>query len=204
MPLNRPPFTTLKSVVAAALALALLVAAVPAAAQSAPSPAISRERAEQIVRDAFPIPANYRRVRADLRDEVARLLVTASGKSSGGLSRTAPAADWLGAAVKAGILDEGAHAPGAAEHPVRRGEFVAMLVRALGFGDLVRMPNAIETRFGDADGLDPQARNAAGIAQGLGLLRGAPGGRFAAADPVSWAELATLLVRAAPRFPPER
>lgn len=139
------------------------------------------------------------------RGEAARLLLIAAGKSSGGLSRSAPAADWLANAAKLGILNDPLPPPAAAaDEPVRRGEFVLMLVRALGLGDLVRMPNAIEARFADAGELDPQVRNAAGIAQGLGLVRGAPGGRFGADALVSWGELATLLVRAAPRFSPGR
>jgi alkanesulfonate monooxygenase SsuD/methylene tetrahydromethanopterin reductase-like flavin-dependent oxidoreductase (luciferase family) len=98
-------------------------------------------------------------------------------------------------AIGDGILT--AQAAADPQQPVTRQEFVAWVVRALGYGPLLSMSNRVSVRFADAKALSGTDANAVGIAQGLGIVTGNAAGRFRPTSPATWAELATILMRAA-------
>ncbi|MDD4238348.1 MAG: S-layer homology domain-containing protein [Desulfotomaculaceae bacterium] len=102
------------------------------------------------------------------------------------------------AAVHRGVLEGGAHF--LPEQPVTREVLAVWLVRALGYGEIAEMPAKIELKAIDAGLVSEKARNYVAIACGLGLMRGDENGLFRPADNASWAELASLVTRAAPRL----
>ncbi|OPX87105.1 MAG: Cell surface protein precursor [Pelotomaculum sp. PtaB.Bin104] len=102
------------------------------------------------------------------------------------------------AAVRRGVLEDGERF--LPDQPVAREELVVWLVRALGYGEIAGMPARIELNAPDADLASEKARNYVAIAYGLGLARGDANGFFRPDDPVTWAELASLVTRATPRL----
>jgi len=101
-------------------------------------------------------------------------------------------------AVRRGVLaDEDRFFP---EQPLSREELTVWLVRALGYGDVAGMPVKIELKAADAAKISEQSLNYVAIAWGLGLLEGDENSLFRPADQATWAELASLVTRAAPRL----
>jgi hypothetical protein len=101
-------------------------------------------------------------------------------------------------AVRRGVLVSGdLFSP---EQPVLREELAVWLVRALGYSEVAEMPAAIELKAADAGQMSEKARNYVAIAWGLGLIKGDENNLFRPADQVTWAELASLVTRAAPRL----
>ena len=98
-------------------------------------------------------------------------------------------------AVGDGLLT--AQAAADPQRSVTRQEFVAWVVRALGYGPLLSMQNRVSVRFSDAGAVAGADRNAVGIAQGLGIVTGDAAGSFRPSSPATWADLATILMRAA-------
>lgn len=108
-----------------------------------------------------------------------------------------PASPYFAAArdaSAAGVLAPGQ--PPDLQGGLTRQALVTWIVRALGYGGLISMPNRVASTFADAGSLAPGTANAVGIAQGLGIVTGYPGGAFHPQAPVSWAELAAMLFRA--------
>lgn len=62
------------------------------------------------------------------------------------------------------------------------------------------MPVKIELKMADAELVNENSRNYVAIACGLGLMQGDDNGLFRPADQVTWAELAVLVTKAAPRL----
>lgn len=106
-----------------------------------------------------------------------------------------PYGAYIARAIGDGILT--AQTGADPQQPVTRQEFVAWVVRSLGYGPLLSMPNRISVRFADAKALSRTDANAVGIAQGLGIVTGDAAGRFRPTSPTTWADLATILMRAA-------
>ncbi len=86
-----------------------------------------------------------------------------------------------------------------ASQTVTREELADWTVRALGYGALIGMSNKVDVKFADASQIAPTYVNAVGIAQGLGIVTGDTGDRFEPQQPVTWAQFATILMRAATR-----
>lgn len=102
------------------------------------------------------------------------------------------------AAVRRGVLEgEDRFFP---EQPVARESLAVWLVRTLGYGEIAAMPVTIELKIADAGLVSEKARNYVAIACGLGLMQGDENGLFRPADNATWAELASLVTRAAPRL----
>lgn len=101
-------------------------------------------------------------------------------------------------AVRRGVLEKGGDFH--PEQPVQREELAVWLVRALGFGEVAGMPVKIELKTADAGLVSDRARNYAAIACGLGLFQGDEGGLLRPSDKATWAELAAIVTRAAPRL----
>ena len=101
-------------------------------------------------------------------------------------------------AVRRGMLTgEGRFEP---EQPFLREDLAIWLVRALGYGEIAEMPVEIELKAADAGQVSERARNYAAIACGLGLLKGDENGLLRLSEQVTWAELAALVTKAAPRL----
>ncbi len=128
------------------------------------------------------------------------LLQTLQTPSFGGSSMSAPTPPGpygmdIARAIAAGIL-----APGAADQAsqtVSREELADWTVQALGYGALLGMPNRVDVKFTDASLIAPAYVNAVGIAQGLAIVTGDAEHRFQPLQPVTWAQFATILMRAA-------
>lgn len=142
------------------------------------------------------------------RAEAARLLVRAFGNSPYALERTAKVAPVFGGdvppthpffqdlqqAVQRGILPASQQLR--PDDPVTRLELAEMLIRALRHETVARMPVQIPHPFRDLDKAGRLEQNYAALANGLGLMTGA-GRLFRPGDPVTRAEAAVVLVRAA-------
>jgi len=102
------------------------------------------------------------------------------------------------AAEQMGILEGGGHF--SPEQPVTRETLAIWLVRALGYKEIANMPVKIELKMADAELVNENSRNYVAIACGLGLMQGDENGLFRPADQVTWAELAVLVTKAAPRL----
>ncbi|MFA5385657.1 MAG: YcdB/YcdC domain-containing protein [Eubacteriales bacterium] len=101
-------------------------------------------------------------------------------------------------AAKRGIMEKsGRFLP---DQPVLREDLAVWLVRALGYGEVADMPVKIELKTADANQVSEKARNYVAIAYGLGLIKGDENGLFRPADQATWAELASIVTRAAPRL----
>lgn len=101
-------------------------------------------------------------------------------------------------AVRRGILaEEDSFSP---DQPVLREDLAVWLVRALGYGEVAEMPAKIELKAADADQVSEKARNYVAIAWGLGLIKGDENDLFRPVDQATWAELASLVTRTAPRL----
>lgn len=102
------------------------------------------------------------------------------------------------AAVRKGMLKgAGNFTP---ERPVTRETLAVWLVRLLGYDEVAAMPVKIELKTADAEQVPEKSRNYVAIACGLGLMHGDDKGYFRPADHATWAELAVLITRAAPRL----
>lgn len=86
------------------------------------------------------------------------------------------------------------------DQPVLREDLAVWLVRALGYGEVAEMPAKIELKAADTDQVSESARNYVAIACGLGLIKGDENGLFRPGEQMTWAELASLVTRAAPRL----
>ncbi|OPY56242.1 MAG: hypothetical protein A4E55_02169 [Pelotomaculum sp. PtaU1.Bin035] len=101
-------------------------------------------------------------------------------------------------AVRMGVLvDSGHFYP---EQPVTREDLAVWLVRALGYNDVADMPVKIELKAADAGLVSEQAFNYVAIACGLGLISVDENDMLRPADQATWAELASLVVKATPRL----
>ncbi len=145
-----------------------------------------------------------------LRRDAVRVLVgiTGSGyRSPGGDDKTAGFNDItpndrdfnaIQTAVRCGMLDgTGSFKP---DQPLTRETLAVWLVKALGYGEVAAMPIKMELKTTDAALVPESSRNYAAIACGLGLMQGDDEGRFRPLDQATWAELAVLATRAAPRL----
>lgn len=132
------------------------------------------------------------------------LLATLQTTYFGGATTTlavppGPYGSAVATAISSGIVPPGAASE--ANRSVSRQEITAWTVRALGYGALLGMPNRVAVHFSDASAIAPQYVNAVGIAQGLGIVLGAAKQRFSPLEPVTWAQLAAMLMRAAEQGP---
>lgn len=103
-----------------------------------------------------------------------------------------PAVGWL---FSARIVNGRTATTYAPHDPVTRAEMAALLVRALGKGDEAARYQ-VQTSFRDVLA-SHWAAGAIALASQLNLVRGGSDGRFRPADPVTYKEAATMLVRAA-------
>lgn len=101
-------------------------------------------------------------------------------------------------AVRRGVLTGGGRFE--PEQPFLREDLAIWLVRALGYAEIAEMPVEIELKTADAGQVSERARNYAAIACGLGLLKGDENGLLRPSEQVTWAELAALVTKAAPRL----
>ncbi len=109
-----------------------------------------------------------------------------------------PDYNLIQAAVDRDILD-----PGPALNPdgtLARATFVQWLVRAMGYRQVAEMPANIGLNFSDLQQVSGSDRNYAAIAEGLAIIKGDTHGMFHPDDPLTWAELATMVAAAAPRL----
>lgn len=142
------------------------------------------------------------------RRDAVRVLMGAMSMQYGGRGEEPPAFSDIGRsdrdfmavqmAVRLGVLTGGGEFK--PEEPLTRETIAAWLVRALGHEDVAKMPNKIELNVQDADLVDVTLRNHVAIACGLGLMSGDDSGFFRPGDKLTWAELATLASKAAPRL----
>jgi len=86
------------------------------------------------------------------------------------------------------------------DQPVLREELAVWLVRAFGYSEVAEMAVEIELKAADADQVSEKARNYVAIACGLGLIKGDENGLFRPGEQMTWAELASLVTRVAPRL----
>ncbi len=82
------------------------------------------------------------------------------------------------------------------DQPVLREELAVWLVRAFGYSEVAEMAVEIELKAADADQVSEKARNYVAIACGLGLIKGDENGLFRPGEQMTWAELASLVIRA--------
>lgn len=101
-------------------------------------------------------------------------------------------------AVRRGVLVGGGNF--FPEQPALREDLAVWLVRALSYGEVAEMPAKIELKAADADQVSEKARNYVAIACGLGLIKGDENGLFRPGEQMTWAELASLVTRIAPRL----
>lgn len=73
-------------------------------------------------------------------------------------------------------------------------------MRALGYEDVAGMPVQIELSIKDADLIDLSLCNHVAIAGGLNLMGGDENGFFRTQDRLTWAELAVVASKVAPRL----
>lgn len=72
------------------------------------------------------------------------------------------------------------------------------MVNAMGYGDVAKMKNTINSTFKDISDLSATDRNYIGIVQGLGMMQGDESGKFNPNDNVTWEELAAIVIKSAP------
>lgn len=77
--------------------------------------------------------------------------------------------------------------------PITREGFVRLVVVALGYEKIAGMPNQIGMAFHDQEQIDPGARNAVAVLNGLGVIRGTPEGYFLPKKSLTRAEAARIL-----------
>lgn len=142
------------------------------------------------------------------RRDAIRVLIGSSNRYYGGSSEDKPAFSDIGSgdrdyqalqmAVRQGVFPGGGEFK--PEGPISRETMAAWLVRALGHEEVAGMPARIELNVKDAELVDASLRNHVAIACGLGLMTGDASGLFRPQDKLTWAELATIATRAAPRL----
>lgn len=101
-------------------------------------------------------------------------------------------------AVRRGLLAGGGNFY--PEQPILREDLAIWLVRALGYGEVAGMTVKIELKTADAGLVSDEAYNYAAIACGLGLFKGDQEGLLRPLEETTWAELAAVMTRAAPRL----
>ncbi|MBO8128528.1 MAG: S-layer homology domain-containing protein [Peptococcaceae bacterium] len=82
--------------------------------------------------------------------------------------------------------------------PLTREDLAVWLVNALGYKKIATAPIDMAVNFKDASKIGEGKKNAVAIASGLNYMNGDQTGSFRPRDPVTWAELASVIVRAAP------
>ncbi|MBM7854048.1 putative membrane protein YkoI [Desulfohalotomaculum tongense] len=82
--------------------------------------------------------------------------------------------------------------------PLTREQLAAWLVNGMGYAEVAALPIKIENNFQDSDKISKQYRNHVALAVGFGFFKGDKNGCFNPRGKVTWAELATVVVRAAP------
>ena len=136
------------------------------------------------------------------RAEAARLVVLAFGRSEirpmgprfADVAMKSMYAGYIESAAQAGWLDvtDSSFRP---DDPMTREVFAGMLVRALGYSRVAKMPVQIPLTYGDAAGIDPALRNSVALAAGLGIF--GAGGQFRPKDGLTRAEAAVTVLRVA-------
>lgn len=142
------------------------------------------------------------------RRDVVRIIIGAGNVYYGIDSEEKPAFSDIGrgdrdfmafqTAVRLGFLTGGGEFK--PDGPITRETMAVWLVRALGHEDVAAMPGKIELPVKDADLVDASLRNYVAIACGLGLMTGDENGCFRPQDRLTWAELAAVVTKAAPRL----
>lgn len=108
-----------------------------------------------------------------------------------------PDTDILKRAVAMGLLEnQGALRP---NDPLTREQLVVWLIKGIGYHEVASLPLKIETPFKDIPPGHPH-RNSIAIMAALGVFVGDKDGLFNPQQPVTWAELATVLTRIAPKL----
>jgi len=101
-------------------------------------------------------------------------------------------------AVDSGIVAEGGKLrPGA---PLTREDLAVWLVIALGYKEVAGAPISMAVNFKDDTGISAGKENYVAIAAGLGLMSGDVEGKFRPREPVTWGELASVVIKAAPKL----
>ncbi|GEM_PF-1272274 len=101
-------------------------------------------------------------------------------------------------AVDNGIVEEGGKLhPGS---PLTREDLAVWLVNALGHKEVAGAPISMTVDFKDAARISDGKKNYVAIAAGLGLMAGDGDGNFRPGEPVTWGELATVVIKAAPKL----
>jgi hypothetical protein len=103
------------------------------------------------------------------------------------------AAPYFGAALQAGILVPEDFDEVAPDAPVSREIFALWLVRALGYGEIAKMPNQIAMPFADKPEIGARYANAAAILNGLGIAKGDETAQFFPNRMVTRGEAAKML-----------
>ncbi len=100
-------------------------------------------------------------------------------------------------AIQRGIIPSaGAFLP---DQPLSREDLAIWLVNSLGFQEIAEMPNRIDTPFRDVGQISANKPNYVGLVSGLGLLTPDSAGNFRPQEEVSWAQMALVAGRLAPR-----
>ncbi|HCW51558.1 MAG TPA: hypothetical protein DGR79_05765 [Clostridiales bacterium] len=102
----------------------------------------------------------------------------------------------LMAAVGIMTGDEGIGGPVRPDDPITRAEFAKMIVGGLGKGATAAGLAGLVPTFADADEIPTWAWGWVNAAYFMGLMRGDDQGKFRADDPINYAEVLTVLVRA--------
>ncbi|MEG6616741.1 YcdB/YcdC domain-containing protein [Peptococcaceae bacterium 1198_IL3148] len=85
-----------------------------------------------------------------------------------------------------------------------REQLAVWLVNGIGYREIADLPVKMEINFKDQNSITDQYKNHVAIAAGLGLFSGDKNGNFNPQQPVTWAELATIVTRVAPKLNAER
>lgn len=101
-------------------------------------------------------------------------------------------------AVQFGFFDnQGQLKPDA---PLTREQLAVWVVNGIGYGEVANLPVKIESGIRDWQKINTDYRNHVAIAHGLRIFAGDKEGNFNPKKPVTWAELATVITRAAPKL----
>lgn len=157
----------------------------------------------------LPPPDEFDRTSPVTRRDAIRVLMAATDRYHGSydgvtepLFQDVQAADpdfgVLEAAVALGVIDKGgAFDP---DRPVDRQTLATWLVNAVGYQDVTRITNRIETPFQDLADLCGREQNYVGLAYGLGFMRGDGSARFRPGGEVTWEELSAAVLKALPQI----
>lgn len=101
-------------------------------------------------------------------------------------------------AVDSGIVEEGGKLhPGS---PLTREDLAVWLVNSLGHKEVAGAPISMTVDFKDAARISDGKKNYVAIAAGLGLMASDGDGNFRPGEPVTWGELATVVIKVAPKL----